>query len=315
MVEAQGRTSAVTARRRRCPGRVARFCGLGLGLFLCGCHGPHERASPATLLAAGWDNYRLGEFGLAQKSFEQVLRQAPDDSAAHLAALYGAATTWALRRPGEDLERAAQLYREVIAAAPASDLAAWSWLALARMKATLPPDRTVETAELLRAYQEVIDRFPFHPAGEEALLFQQTARLVAPQAGNGEAQAVRETLECFLRTHSESPWRSEAYRLLGHCFEVQGLYPERLEAALLEWQTHEPDPLNPSPDLSQTYWLTAVIAEFDVGDFAQARRFYRQLIAEYPADQKVFLARQELRRMDELEAGFRAEPARDGGGR
>ncbi|MEI8243859.1 MAG: tetratricopeptide repeat protein, partial [bacterium] len=277
-------------------GYVARIWGFGLCLFLFGCHGSHERISPAVLLDAGWNNYRLGEFDLAQKNFEQTLRQAAEGSTAHLAALYGAAVTWDLRRPGENAERAAQLYRAVIASAPTNDLAAWSWLALARMKATRPPGREVAREELLRGYQEVTDRFPHHPAGEEALLFQQAALLETSL--EQDAQAVLATLERFLRTHPESPWRNAAYRLIGHACDVLRQHPKRLEAALQELQTQEIDRLNPSSDLSWPYWSIAVIAEFDVGDFARARQYYRKLIAEYPTDQKVFLAKQELARMD-----------------
>ena len=49
------------------------------------------------------------------------------------------------------------------------------------------------------------------------------------------------------------------------------------------------------------------MAEFGAGDFGVAREYYRKLIAEYPDEQRVFLAKQELKRMDELEARLRAE--------
>ena len=101
-------------------------CGAGRG---GGVESSGER------LARGWDRYRLGEFSLALKEFEAAAQGVAPGSSNHLAALYAQATTWNLRRPDADKARAERLYREVIALAPTNDLAAWSWLALARMKA------------------------------------------------------------------------------------------------------------------------------------------------------------------------------------
>ena len=49
------------------------------------------------------------------------------------------------------------------------------------------------------------------------------------------------------------------------------------------------------------------VAEFDVGDFGLARLYYRKLIEEYPKEQRVFLAKQELKRMDEMEIEIRRQ--------
>ena len=129
----QARAAGRFARR---PGRRARtlLCGLALGLGLAGC-APHRADSTAEqLVEQGWDAFRLGEFVPALRAFQDAQARAPHGSALRLQALYGTAVTWDLRRPGEDPRQAAALYRAVIAAAPTNDLAAWSWLALARMK-------------------------------------------------------------------------------------------------------------------------------------------------------------------------------------
>ncbi len=225
----------------------------------------------------GWEAYRQGEFDRAARLFAAA---GTNDAAA----VYGLATTWELRRPGEDAARAERLYRQVIALAPASDEAAWSWLALARLgKAT---------------YREVFEKLPSHAAGEEAFLFWQADRLTQPRP---EAAGVLADLEKFLAERPQSPYRSAVWGLIGHCCRVLGRKEKLLEAALQSWRTAEVDPMNPVRDLAGTYWQIATIAQFDVGDFKMAREYYRKLIAEYPTDQRVFPARQELERMDAAE--------------
>jgi len=276
-----------------------------LCLGLAGCGKPFERIQPGVRVDAGWDDYRLGEFSLALKEFQAASADAIPGSAVHLEALYGEATTWCLRRPDEDLERAARLFHEVIDLAPTNSMAAWSWLALARIKA-LPVDGEAPALRpQLDAYQEVIRRFPFHAAGEEAFLMQQAAKLGTPDAT--QAREALAALQEFIKTHSGSPWRCAAYGLIVHCCTILGLDDLRLEAMMQAWKTAEIDPINPVQDLSWTYWQIATIAEFNAGDFATAREYYRKLIAEYPTEQRVFLAKQELKRMDDLEARLRAE--------
>jgi tetratricopeptide (TPR) repeat protein len=266
-----------------------------------------NKSRPEAKMGSGWKNYRLGEYSLALKDFQLAEASLPQGGAAHLAALYGEATTWYLRRPGEDLERARQLFRQVIELAPTNNLAAWSWLGLARITALPVNGEAPELEPQVAAYQDVIDRFSFHPAGEEAFLLQQAAKLAVPD--EARTRAVLEALQEFIKTHPQSPWHSAAFRLVAHCGLMLGLNDLRLEATMQVWKTAEIDPANPIQDLSFTYWQLATLAEFGVGDFAMAREYYTKLIEEYPGEQKVFIAKQELKRMDELEARLRAEGA------
>ena len=274
---------------------------LGCAALVVGCR-PGEAVSSSSRIAAGWERFAQNDFTLALAEFEAALAALPDPSPARLQALYGLATTWNLRRPGENPERATRLYHEVIAAAPDDDLAAWSMLALARMP-LLAPGAAVERPDpvaLDKAYQEVIDRFPFHEAGEQAFLLQQAVRLETSQPE--QARSTLAALDGFLKTHPNSPYTSGAWQLIGHACKLLDLPERRLEAVLQDWKTAE---LNPGQDLALTYWRIATVAEFEAGDFDVAREYYRKLIAEYPYEQRVFLAKQELKLMDELEARLR----------
>ena len=279
--------------------------GVCLCLLLLGCNKVSEDRRPGDQVRKGWENYRLGEFSLALKDFQSAAAHAVRGSDLHLAALYGAANTCHLRRPDEDLAQAGQLYRQVIELAPTHTLAAWSWLGLARITALPVDGEEPPLNPQLAAYQEVINRFPFHPAGEEAFLLQQNAKLVV--VDSLRTREVLAALREFVNTHPQSPWRSAAFDMMSHCGTVLGLADLRLETAMQAWKTAEIDPVNPIRDLSWTYWKLAMIAEFEVGDFAVAREYYRRLIAEYPSEQKIFIAKQELKRMDDLENKLRAE--------
>ena len=292
-----------------CGSRVGVCLLLALGCGgLAGCTGPGEKVVPEAQIRTGWDEYRLGNFAQAHDAFQSALRHTPKTNATHLAALYGLATTWNMRRPNEDDVLAEKLYRKLIALAPTNDLAAWSWLALARMKAAPVEGESADLQQQVDAYQDVIDRFPFHSAGEEAFLYQQAARLDEPD--EGRARTVLRAMEAFLATHPLSPWRATAYGLCAHCCDVLGLGDKRLQAVFNTWRASEIDPANPVQDRSWTYWQIATVAEFEVGDFATARTYYGKLIEEYPTEQRVFPAKQELKRMDELEARLRQEASK-----
>jgi tetratricopeptide (TPR) repeat protein len=281
-------------------------------LILCGLTSVAIAAEkPVTapeLLQQGWTHYQLAEFSLAVKTFEQAEAAAGSDSEARVEALYGLASTWNLRRPDQDEPKAVEFYRQIIDAAPKSDWAAWSGLALARMKHTAAAGQPIpDFEEARRAYQDVIDRFPFHPAGEEALLFQQATRLVTPVPE--ETHRTLAVLEKFVQTHPESHYRMGAYKMIAFCCEMLGEKPKLLAASIQALKCAEIDQRSPTTDLPQVYYRIAVIAEFDCGEFATAREYFHKLIEEYPTDQRVFISKQELRHMDEMEAKLRQEAA------
>ena len=116
---------------------TTRAAGLLLAGLLAGgfsaCAKKTSRAGDAAaLIGEGWTAYRLSEFPSAQLSCEAAMQPAARGSEEWAMATYGLATTWDLRRPGEDPKLVIQLYQEILAAAPDSPMIPWTELALAR---------------------------------------------------------------------------------------------------------------------------------------------------------------------------------------
>src|SRR4051812_34761623 len=193
----------------------AALLAIPLLLVLTGCNRADHRGDPAAHLRAGWDYYRSAEYHLAAREFEQALLAAPSNSPDHQQALYGLATTLDLGRPDRDAARATQLYEQIIRESPDGDLAAWSMLALARMTEVVGVGETIDRGAAGAAYQRVIDRYPNHPAAEEALLHQQA--LVVNTLRPEDARAALTVLVHFIDTHPASPWRSAFYTQIAGC--------------------------------------------------------------------------------------------------
>ena len=252
-------------------------------------------------VATGWEYFRLGEFDLAARAFSQATAV----PATKAAGLFGLAQTWHLRRPNPDLKLAADFYHQVIALAPQSDYAAWSGLALAWLQAVPPGSETPPIAAVAPSFQSTSQQFPDHPAGQEAFLSLQVLKL---QTNTPEQwRDVLRALDAFLEDHPATPYASAVQNLRAHCFRMLHEPAHELAAERLAWQLEDNDPLSPKQNPVATYWRIATIAEFDLGDFATARDYYRRLIAEYPTEQRVFFAKKELQHMDEIEARVRQE--------
>jgi tetratricopeptide (TPR) repeat protein len=279
----------------------------GLVLALSGCAKKVAETRPSDAVAQAWQDYKLGEFDRAAAAFERVAEATAATDGLHAQALYGAACVWHLRRPGEDAQKAEKLFKRVIEAAPGHDLAAWSRLALARMKHLVPVGEDPDMQAVRAAYGDVIARHPEHLAAREAFLYLQST-LVATLEEAPTRQAVQ-ALEEFVRG-PRPEFVAPAWSLLAVAYTTLGRQEERLRAEIRALETTEVDPGNPFTEFAWAYWNIATIAEFEVGDFDLARRYYGRLLAEYPRDIRVFGARQALGRMDALEAKLRVEAPR-----
>lgn len=282
---------------------LAALVGGALMLFPLGCRQvtARETLSVPDLLQGAWNDFRLGEYRRAVRRFESVLETEAPGSPRRLMALYGLATVWNLRLPlvDQDKNKAEKLYQQVIREAPQSDLAAWSMLALARMKHLVPPGREPDYDEVRRAYQKVVETYPGHMAADEAFIYLQST-YVATLEPEPTRQAV-EALKRFIRERPDSGFVSAAWSLLAVSYNTLDMQEERLEAELRALETREVDPTNPYQERAWQYWNIATIAEFEVGDFETARKYYRKLIDEYPTDIRRYGCEQALKRMDRLE--------------
>ena len=292
------------AGRRSCRGALATLL---LVVCLAGCGRVDQKQPPRQLIDEGWSRYSLGDYSLAARAFAAAAAKPDCSPALRWQALYGQASALDHDKAAPDPEQAQALYELVATLAPDSDPAAWSLLALARMKYVLPPGAIPDPAQVAAAYQRVIDRFPRHPAGEEAFLLLQALRLEQNDAA--AAGAVQASLDAFIAGHPQSCYLSTAYTLRAHSARLLGRPRDRLNSIILSLKSLEADPRHPELNLATTYWQIAATAEFDLGDFPAARRYYRKLIADYPTDQKTYLAQLELRHMDEVEADLRREAA------
>lgn len=283
-------------------------CALLAVLFAIGLSACGKRTQPAgdaaALIGDGWTAYRLGEFQNAALAFESAMQRAARGSDEWAMATYGLATTWNLRRPGENPELATQLYQEILAAAPNSPMVPWTELSLARQQHLVPVGQEPDYAAVDRAYQHIIDKFPGHLAAKEAFLYQQSIQLA--KLDPKSSREVEKRLLDFIG-NGKPEFASPAWSLLTVAYVTQKEQEKRLEAELKSLETTEVDPSDPFIEFGGRYWNIATIAEFEVGDFDLARKYYHLLLEKYPTDIHVHGCKQALKRMDALEAKIRAE--------
>ena len=258
----------------------------------------------AALIGDGWTAYRLSEFQNAALAFEAARAAAEPGSDEWAMATYGLATTWDLRRPGENPKLASELYKEILAAAPAGAMAPWTELALARQQHLVPVGQDPDYAAVNAAYRHIMEKFPGHLAAKEAFLYLQSIQL-AKLEPKSTREAADKLLDFARREQKE--FVSPAWSLLAVAYNTLNEQEQRLQAEKTSFDTTEVDPSDPYIEFAWAYWNLATIAEFEVGDFALARHYYNLLLEKYPTDIRVYGCKQALERMDALEAKIRAE--------
>ncbi len=257
------------------------------------------RASSSTGIANAWKMFRLGEYDQALKLFEKASTLAPDSSEDKLACLYGIAKTYQLRSPSPDYEEAGKVFRQIADTAPNSDLAAWSLLSIARM-AHLPQGNSMpDYDEVRKLYQEVIDKYPGHMAAEEAFIYQQASYLATLE--KDDAAKALENVKGFLEKNPKSKFASSAWAIQAEAFSILERSQERLDAIIKSVDLREIDPSNPIVEKASDYWKIATVAEFELGDFDTARKYYAMLRDEYPTDARCYGAKLAIERMNAKE--------------
>ncbi len=261
--------------------------------------------SPAEEIASGWNQFRTGEYNQALNIFEKVLRGVPDKSEYQIQALYGLGCTQWLKLPTADKPAAEIIFKDIVSRFPNSDYAIWSMLALVRMKHIVPSGEIPDYPALRKSYQEIYDKFPNHIAGQEAFIYLIETYLAA--FTKEDAELAKTKMGEFLKKHPDSSFIGTAWGLNAKACEVLGLKQEQLDGMIKGLEKKEIDPTNPKMENSTDYWSIAVVAEFEVGDFETARKYYRLLMTEYPRDRRNFGAKTAIERMDALEEKLRKE--------
>jgi len=276
---------------------------LALGLSACGPKAEKTGEAPA-LIGEGWTKYRLSEFHDAQLAFEAARAGSEKGSDDWAMATYGLATTWDLRRPGEDPKKATGLYNEILDAAPDSPMIPWTELALARQKHLVPVGQEPDYNAVNAAFRHIMEKFPGHLAAKEAFLYLQSIQLAKLELKS--TRAAEKKLREFVQD-GQKEFAGPAWSLLAVAYTTLGEPEKRLEAEQKSFELTEVDPADPYVEFAWAYWNLATIAEFEVGDFATARKYYNLLLEKYPTDIRVYGCKQALERMDALEAKIRAE--------
>ena len=276
---------------------------LAVGLAACGKK-TAGGGDASALIADGWTAYRLSEFQNAALAFDAARASAETGSDDWAMATYGLATTWDLRRPGEDPKKATALYQEILATAPDSPMIPWTELALARQMHLVPVGQEPDYAAVNAAYRHILEKFPGHLAAKEAFLYLQSIQLAQldPQTTRAAEQKLVE-----FANREKKEFLSPAWSLLAVAYQTLGEQEQRLLAEKYSFETTEVDPSDPFIEFAWAYWNLATIAEFEVGDFVLARTYYNLLLEKYPTDIRVYGCKQALARMDALEARIRAE--------
>lgn len=269
-------------------------------VFCIGCRPPSASdQAPGELIRRGWSFFRMGEFDLALTAFSEAQGRSEPGSGSFFEARYGWAVTQELKRPNPEPAEARRIYKELEAGE--SEVGAWASLRLARMEHLYGVDAKPDFAAIRRAYENVIERFPEHPAAKEAFLLAQSTYLAHGNRQETEAAVAR--LEAFLRDNPQSPFGVSANALLAEAYESLQDPQKQMEAeiALLNAQ-----PQNVQREIfanrAPAYWRIATLAEYRLGDVATAKTYYQRILDEYPNDQRSFGAKMAMERMTAAQA-------------
>ena len=250
--------------------------------------------APKNDLNHAWEAFRLRDFPVAEKNFRAALA-----SGGGAEALYGLATTTAWRSDRQEDAEAQKLFRELQKTYPESPWAAWSRLDAIRLRHLTNPTEPPPAPELARAYGELAD----HPAASLADLYRYVIMLsyVTPD----EATRLCGEIEARIAAQPDNPFQLRFYDVLARMAELADEPEVRLRAllkasGLLEVRIGEGQGASLT-ELADTYWQVAVTADFDVGDFPTALKYYGLFLETAPSDQRAFTV---IRLRDQLQGAL-----------
>lgn len=284
--------------------RSGRWLALPLACAIVGCRSDSSTDSTASHLETAWQSYRLGEFDRAAALFQELERDTPVNSLAHAEALYGQASVWNTRRDRRNPALAISYYDQVLQTANCGALAAWAALDRVRVDHLAGAETPLDHSALAQRYRAVYLSHPQTPAGQEAQLL--ALALESTGAAPPVLRARLAEYRQFLETHPGTPFRARIHADMSRIHGDLGEFDLKLQSLILSVEERERPRLGPPEHLAVAYWFIATCAEFDAGDFATARTYYRRLMETYPQDLLVFRCRKALERMDEVEHRVKA---------
>ena len=280
--------------------------GVVAGLPLTGCSPAHSLAKPAEALTEGWDLFRLGDYPVAEAAFVREAALSKPDSAEYQRALYGRGMTIWLSTAGGTItrnsQRAETFFERAAVATADPNIAAWSALALARTLHLMGGGDVVpDYAAVREGYNRVYRRFPQHAAGQEARLYAIALRLVDSKPE--EAEIALTELDAFDRAHPNDLHAGNTQPFRAMCYEILNRSAELIKIKITMMEQYQLDTLAPqTDDRARQCWEIASLAEFRLGDFALARKYYRMILAEYDVEVRSYAAKRALARLDRMEA-------------
>lgn len=261
-----------------------RAMALLAGLILaagCGKEGPSTLEDAQKSLA-------IQQFDDALAHFENVSETTADDNTRALA-LYGMGQVWQHRRPGEDFERARELYRRVLKELPETDVAPTVHLALARSWELDYQNPDLEKARTL--YREIVETRQGAEAATRAKL-RLAMSYIEEMSGDSAARGA-EMLEEWVEENPESTYRAAVYLVLGRVY----LYPLEDEQKALQALLKADEVGIYSYSLNaDLYYRIADIAHyaFEEPRVEIARKYYNKLRTEHEDDPRGFIAKKRL---------------------
>ena len=257
----------------------------------CYAHAANAEKTSADLLALAWQEYGLQAFANADALFADVVEVAQGET--RWQALLGQALIVHYQMPGRDPETAIPLYEALLNEVGAST--EWRGQLLARLADC---HVEVEPAQIDKAralYRQALAVLP-----AQSLMVPETAlRLLATYLQRPDRAEIARGLELadeFTAQMAATPFASVFHGLRAEMAFFTDNYPALAEALDQQYRAG----INNVSVKEGVLFRLARLHEVELGDYARAEAYYRQLAAEVPSSQKAHFA---SLRADELKIG------------
>jgi tetratricopeptide (TPR) repeat protein len=266
-----------------------------------------NRAAPADgsrhpALEEGWKELRYANWPKAQDLLERVRRESADPRE-RAEATFALANLWQFRRPGPKVERARELYEQVLGEHADTPVAPFAVMALARLADTpdLEKDRDPKRAREL--YERLLRDWPHHRLADEAVL---RLALVNLQAATVPPEAVRGEMTASVPAADRDRLETEAARLLEPHLKARptnilaapmrivlgNLYARRgrWQDAVDQWVAADAAGVPGLSDRATLYYRIARVAEVELGRYDVAARWYGRIVTDIRRDPRYYVA-------------------------